>query len=262
MMQSTEKSKCSYSYKNDRNKIVFGSVLTLHTFGRDLKWNPHIHCLVFEEVFDTKKNKVKNFSFISYKKLRKTWMYQVLDFLSKQELENFNYLKQRFYKELVNVFYVYAKKKEKDNDDNNVDDCVNYITRYTSRPPMAENRIIKYEDDKKMIRWWYNRHEDEKYIEVYKSAKNFINNLILHCPDENFKMIKYYGFYSNRNKKLLEKVYELYGIKKKKCIRNLKEKKDIKNKLDHLKYRTHIIESFQKNTLLCSCGNLMKCEYT
>ena len=113
MMQSTEKSKCPYSYKNDRNKIVFGSVLTLHTFGRDLKWNPHIHCLVCEEAFDTKKNKMKNFSFISYKKLRKTWMYQVLDLLSKQELENFNYLKQRFYKELVNGFYVYAKKKEK-----------------------------------------------------------------------------------------------------------------------------------------------------
>ena len=102
-------------------------------------------------------------------------MYQILDLLSKQELESFNYLKQRFYKELVNGFYVYAKKKEKDNDDNNVDDCVNYITRYTSRPPMAEN-CIKYEDDKKMIRWWYNRHEGEKYIEehVILTKRNFI----------------------------------------------------------------------------------------
>ena len=41
-----------------------------------------------------------------------------------------------------------------------------------------------------------------------------------------------------------------------------RKKKDLKNKLDHLKYRTYVIESFQKNTLLCSCGNLMKCEYT
>ena len=103
-------------------------------------------------------------------------MYKVLDLLSKQELENFNYLKQRFYKELVNGFYVYAKKKEKDNDDNNVDDCVNYITRYTSRPPIAEN---------------------------------FINNLILHCPDENFKMVRYYGFYSNRNKKYIRNLKEI-----------------------------------------------------
>jgi hypothetical protein len=37
---------------------------------------------------------------------------------------------------------------------------------------MAEN-CIKYEDDKKMIRWWYNRHEGEKYIEVYESVENF-----------------------------------------------------------------------------------------
>ena len=70
---------------------------------------------------------MKNFSFISYEKLRKTWMYQALDLLSKQKLKHFHYLKQRFYDELVNSFYVYTKKKEKDNDDNNVDDCVNYI---------------------------------------------------------------------------------------------------------------------------------------
>ena len=98
--------------KNDRNKIIFGSVLTLHTFDRDLKWNPHILCLVCEEAFDTQKNKMKNFSFISYEKLRKTWMYQVLDLLSKQKIKNFRYLKQKLYEELVNGFYVYAKKRK------------------------------------------------------------------------------------------------------------------------------------------------------
>ena len=50
--------------------------------------------------------------------------------------------------------------------------------------------------------------------------------------------------------------------KKEKAYQKSERKKDLKNKLDHLKYRTHMIESFQKNTLLCSCGNLMKCEYT
>ena len=43
-------------------------------------------------------------------------MYQILDLLSKQKLKYFRYLKQKFYKELVNGFYVYAKKKEKDNE--------------------------------------------------------------------------------------------------------------------------------------------------
>ena len=40
-------------------------------------------------------------------------MYQALGLLSKQKLKHFRYLKQRFYDELVNGFYVYAKKKEK-----------------------------------------------------------------------------------------------------------------------------------------------------
>lgn len=123
MIQNTENSKERISIpqnpnaltirKNDRNKIIFGSVLTLHTFDRDLKWNPHILCLVCEEAFDTQKNKMKNFSFISYEKLRKTWMYQVLDLLSKQKIKNFRYLKQKLYEELVNGFYVYAKKEKR-----------------------------------------------------------------------------------------------------------------------------------------------------
>ena len=40
-------------------------------------------------------------------------MYQILDLLSKQELESFNYLKQRFYKELVNGFMSTPKRKKK-----------------------------------------------------------------------------------------------------------------------------------------------------
>ena len=71
--------------------------------------------------------------------------------------------------------FMFMQKREKKNDDDNVDDCVNYITRYTSRPPMAENHIIKYEDDKKIIKWWYNRHEDEEYVEVYEKVEDFIN---------------------------------------------------------------------------------------
>ena len=107
-----------HGYKNNK---CFGKPPVSYTHLDVYKRQPHIHCLVCEEAFDTKKNKMKNFSFISYKKLRKTWMYQVLDLLSKQKLKHFHYLKQRFYDELVNGFYVYAKKKEKDNDDNNVD---------------------------------------------------------------------------------------------------------------------------------------------
>lgn len=116
-----------------------------------------------------------------------------------------------------------------------------------------------------MIRWWYNRHEDDEYVEVYEDVHQFLNNLILHCPEENFKMVRYYGFYSNKNRNLLEKVYELYGrkMKHKKHIRNMEErKKELKNKLNQLKYRTHMIQSYGRDPILCSCGTVMKYEET
>ena len=33
---------------NKAEKFTPGFILVLHTFGRDLKWNPHIHCLISE----------------------------------------------------------------------------------------------------------------------------------------------------------------------------------------------------------------------
>jgi len=128
---------------------------------------------------------------------------------------------------------------------------------------MAESRIIEYDNINKMIRWCYNRHEDDKYMEVYEHAHSFLNKLILHCPDKNFRMTRYYGFYSTKNRSLLEKVYGLYGRKLKKKLKNLSQrKKDIKTKLNKLKFRTHMIESFGKDPILCKCGHIMEYTYT
>ncbi len=32
-----------YLYRNFKGAMVFGMIASIHTFGRDLKWNPHIH---------------------------------------------------------------------------------------------------------------------------------------------------------------------------------------------------------------------------
>lgn len=34
-------------------------IATLHTFGRDLKWSPHIHALVPELIYNPDKNEIK-----------------------------------------------------------------------------------------------------------------------------------------------------------------------------------------------------------
>ena len=48
-----------YIFKDIPIRNEFGMIATLHTFGRDLKWNPHIHCLIPELIYSFKKDKSK-----------------------------------------------------------------------------------------------------------------------------------------------------------------------------------------------------------
>ena len=47
------------------------------------------------------------------KSLERLGCIKVIDLLSKQKIKNFRYLKQKLYEELVNGFYVYAKKEKR-----------------------------------------------------------------------------------------------------------------------------------------------------
>ena len=44
-----------YIFKDIPVRNEFGMIATLHTFGRDLKWNPHILCLIPELIYSFKK---------------------------------------------------------------------------------------------------------------------------------------------------------------------------------------------------------------
>lgn len=125
---------------------------------------------------------------------------------------------------------------------------------------MAESRIVSYDPMTKQIHWFFHRHEDDKRVDVHEHVYNFLNHLILHCPEENFKMTRYYGYYSNKNRPLREKIYKLYGkIKKKRKIKTSEERKKLlKRKRDDLKYRCHMIQSYCKDPILCTCGEIMK----
>lgn len=254
------KLKSKYLYKDTHDNIAFGAIASLHTFGRSLQWNPHIHVLICEDGYDQKNNKIKNFAFMSYKKLRHTWRYQLLEYLDKRigDNETFKRLKLWFYARYTEGFYVHAPKSKKDQNDEDIDECVKYITRYTSRPIMAESRIVKYDVESKTVHWFYNRHEDDKRIDVTEPVEDFINKVVLHCPNENFKMVRYFGFYSNKSSKTYDKMAELVGKKVKRRVQLKKERQAIaKINQEKTHFRYNMIKSFQRDPLLCKCGEIM-----
>jgi hypothetical protein len=64
--------------KKVKDVIVPGFIITLHTYGRDLKWNPHVHVLCTEGGMN-KDHVYIAAPYINYASLRKSFMKQVMD---------------------------------------------------------------------------------------------------------------------------------------------------------------------------------------
>ena len=63
---------------------------------------------------------------------------------------------------------------------------------------MAESRILDY--DGQFVTFWYQRHEDDIIVIEKLHAYEFIQRLIMHIPEPNFKYIRFYGAYHNSTK--------------------------------------------------------------
>ena len=83
------------------------------------------------------------------------------------------------------------------------------------------------------------------YILNIQDIYEFIKKLIVHIPEHQFKMIRYYGVYSSKGRKL---------------IPNYKKKKSLKS-LFPLKWKNLILQTFKFEPLLCPCGATMKYEF-
>lgn len=226
-------------YKMNKSKnFTPGFIMVLHTFGRDLKWNPHIHCLISEGGYsdDGFWRNVKHFD---YTFLRNAFRTALLNEMESKIGSSFKKVKAKCYREHQQGFYVYAKP--------NLCDpriVVKYIGRYLGRPVIATSRIDKY--DGEMVTFHYNRHEDEQYIEETIPAMEFIQRLILHIPEKHFKMIRYGGIYA-RHREIDSKLYRAISKSKHHIYRSFNQ------------WRTAILSSFGYDPLVCpDCQHRME----
>ena len=226
-------------YKMNKSKnFTPGFIMVLHTFGRDLKWNPHIHCLISEGGYsdDGFWRNVKHFD---YTFLRNAFRTALLNEMESKIGSSFKKVKAKCYREHQQGFYVYAKP--------NLCDpriVVKYIGRYLGRPVIATSRIDKY--DGEMVTFHYNRHKDEQYIEETIPAMEFIQRLIRHIPEKHFKMIRYGGIYA-RHREIDSKLYRAISKSKHHIYRSFNQ------------WRTAILSSFGYDPLVCpDCQHRME----
>ena len=222
---------------NKSEQFTPGFICVLHTFGRDLKWNPHIHALISEgaAVNFTPWRPVKHFDFTF---LRIAFRKVLLDMLSARLDPSFRKLKNTLYKNYPDGFYVRAKPNL----------CtpnvtIKYISRYLGRPVIATSRIDDYDGEN--VTFHYTRHEDNKTITECIPAIEFIQKLIVHIPEKHFKMLRYYGIYAKHHKQE-RKLRKCISPEKQKFLRSIQD------------WRNSILLTFGYDPLRCSeCGTSM-----
>ena len=173
---------------NKKENFTPGFICVLRTFGRDLEWNPHIHCLISEGGISDSGFWRKKDHF-NYHFLRNSFQTALLKKLEKKLGSSFKKVKAACYRNHKNGFYIYAKPKKC-----NPNNVMKYIGRYLGRPVIATKRIDQY--DGEFVTFHYNRHEDDKYVSETIPVLAFIERLIQHIPGKHFKMIRYYGIYA------------------------------------------------------------------
>ena len=194
-----------------------GLISFLHTFGRDLKWHPHLHILVAERHMDREGN-LRKHDFFSFDFLRLAFMNALLSrvyaycksSLGKEEQRKMWLLQERLRERCPKGYYVYGPKFSGERTTTrDIAELTHYIARYASHPAISERRIVSFDPKAMTVTWFYDPHEDDDVKDeaerkgrqyVTESADSFIMRLLMHVPDKGFQQIRYYGFYSNKCK--------------------------------------------------------------
>ena len=200
-------SKFSRKYFTDSDIVHYGLISIIHTFGRDLKWNPHIHAIVslggFTKNFDFRKMRHFNVDTIAGQ-----WKYHVLKIIQNGEYHDSKIKK----KALDTVAKLYREDKRfffnvGDGDINSTKGIIRYLGRYLARSPVAEYKITEIDDDN--VTFFFNDlANNKKKTYITMPAEKFISQILIHLPPKNFKMVNRYGFYSRHISDELKKAME------------------------------------------------------
>jgi hypothetical protein len=197
-----------------KKKIIVGVFIAIHTFGRTLSRNVHIHLSVTTGGLSKDLKQWKNM-FFHQATLMRMWRYQIISLFRKNqnnltipsEIKNqlsakfsFSNLLDQLYKKTWVVDCAKPTANHKQN--------VGYLGRYIKRPAIAESKLKHYSGNE--ITFRYLDHRTKTYRNLTLTSEQFIARFVQHIPDKDFRMIRYYGFLANRIRgKLLPIVYKL-----------------------------------------------------
>jgi hypothetical protein len=188
-----------------------GFFAVLHTWGQNLMFHPHLHCVVPGGGLSpdgTRWISCRQGFFLSVRVLSRLFRHLFLEYLEKAfdagQLQFFSALKELqersaflgyLNRTRTREWVVYAKKPFA-----GPQQVLDYVGRYTHRVAISNNRLLNIDEGEVQFRYKdYRDGGQQKTMTL--SADEFIRRFLLHVLTEGFHRIRYYGFLGNRYRK-------------------------------------------------------------
>jgi len=197
-----------------------GIIQVLHTWGQELNYHPHVHCIVSGGGLskDRKLKKSNKHFFIPVKvlatKFRGKFLASLQKLYDKKQLELFGKNRRlgnsfewnEFRNSLYNKQWCpYIKETF-----NGFGNAIEYLGRYTHRIAISNNRIISVTENKVTFKVKDYKIKTERIMELENVA--FIRRFLNHVLPHGFQKIRYYGFLNNCDKaKNLKIIFKIQG---------------------------------------------------
>ena len=182
----------------DKYGCTPGIISIIHTFGADIKWNPHVHLIVTSGGLSSDKKSWVWSDFIPFKLIRSSWKFHLTNSLrswikpclNSKEYTKFNTLLDSLYNR---AWYVNVGTKL-----DSLTFTIRYIGRYSKRPVLAETRLLGF--DGQNVFFSFTDKLTLKQSVLSLPVFEFIGKLVRHIPDKHHRMIRYSGIFACRVK--------------------------------------------------------------
>ena len=213
-----------------------GFITVLHTWGQNLSYHPHIHCIVTGGGLSENKDKwisSRNKFLFSVKVLSLLFKGKFLNGIKNEFRKNSLKidLTEKDCKRLLDSLYkkswvVYSKPPFK-----KPETVFEYLARYTHRIAISNHRIISINNDSVLFKWKdYTDGNKNKVMSLH--AHEFIRRFLLHVLPKRFVKIRHYGLFCNRNRKeFMTIIRKLFQISYKSHCRSIESWKALYLKL-------------------------------
>lgn len=197
-----------------RQGIDIGIFCALHTYGRGLNWNVHLHLSVTRGGLCEKTGEWKPIYF-KVKPTEACWRAAIIQLLGVHypeldlSFDNAPFLRhEQDWKRFLSSQYRRKWKLHFAKKTDSVKPTVRYLGRYLKRPPISASRLRHYNKGDRVTFDFLN-HRTGNTDTLDLSAQEMIGRIVEHIPEKHFKMLRYYGFLSNRRRRTaLPKIYE------------------------------------------------------